>query len=50
MALFDEGQDIQNHIMSSRHPYSCCDDEHHSGRFARSMMNRNCYKMFGSCL
>ena len=37
MALFNEGLVIQNHI-SSKPPYSRCDDQHHSERFAHLMM------------
>ena len=37
MALFNEGLVLQNHI-SSRPPYSRCDDQHRSGRFAHLMM------------
>ena len=37
MALFNEGLVLQNHI-SSRPPYSHCDDQHRSGRFAHLMM------------
>ena len=37
MALFNEGLILQNHI-SSRPPYSHCDDQHSSGRFAHLMM------------
>ena len=37
MALFNEGLVLQNHIFS-RPPYSCCDDQHRSGRFSHLMM------------
>ena len=37
MALLNEGLVLQNHI-SSRPPYSRCDDQHHSGGFNHSMM------------
>ena len=37
MALFNEGLVLQNHV-SSRPPFSCCDDQHRSGRFAHLMM------------
>ena len=37
MALFNDGQVLQNHIFS-RPPYSRCDDQHRSGRFAHLMM------------
>ena len=37
MALFNEVLVLQNHI-SSRPPYSHCDDQHCSGRFSHLMM------------